>query len=121
MKNVCDNDKHISNRAFLAFLLDQVIICHKQMKENSENITFFANHKDVAEKYCEWLLADLRLEHKRFYTMATRLLSYTDFYKVIDRKELYLDKEHFKNLRIFEDQFLPYDNIGTYFKDICGK
>ncbi len=34
LKNVCDNDKHISNRAFLAFLLDQVIICHKQMKEN---------------------------------------------------------------------------------------
>lgn len=34
LKKVCNNEKHVSNRAFLAFLLDQVIICHKQMKEN---------------------------------------------------------------------------------------
>ena len=34
LKNVCNTEKHVSNRAFLAFLLDQVIICHKQMKEN---------------------------------------------------------------------------------------
>lgn len=34
LKDIYHNHKHISNRAFLAFLLDQVIICHKQMKEN---------------------------------------------------------------------------------------
>lgn len=34
LKNMYHNQKHISNRAFLAFLLDQVIICYEQMKEN---------------------------------------------------------------------------------------
>lgn len=34
LKDIYHHQKHISNRAFLAFLLDQVIICHKQMKEN---------------------------------------------------------------------------------------
>ena len=88
-------------------------------KKRPKNIHFFGKESPDVKRYCEILQAEKKLESNyRFFMLLSRLLSYTNFFEVIDEEYNDINPKSNDLPDNITDLFLAYDNIEPYLKSI---
>ena len=84
-----------------------------------ENIQFFKEKSRYVTQYCEILRTEKKSENNyRFFMLLSRLLSYTNFFEVIDEEYNDINPKSNDLPNNITDLFLAYDNIEPYLKSI---
>ena len=88
-------------------------------KERPKNIQFFKEKSRYVTQYCEILRTEKKSKNNyRFFMLLSRLLSYTNFFEVIDEEYNDINPKSNDLPNNITDLFLAYDNIEPYLKSI---